>query len=79
MNIGRMEISEKLFLDLFQFVGGRIYNITKSDRTGVWNVDIEHPDMPELNWGDFIPVVNPVYESYENDLGQQTLFLRTNK
>lgn len=76
--IGKILISEELLLRWLDFYGGgSIRNIGLSDSkvvgVGVIEIVIEHPDMPEVGEGDSVMVVNPLYLTTQDAMGNKVV------
>ena len=56
-----IDVASKHLLDQFDFQGGRILQVG-IDRYGIISFLIEHPDMPEVQVGDALAHLNPIYQ-----------------
>lgn len=70
-NKGRVFISDELILGWLQFSGGRIIDISHSNDSETTEIVIEHEEMPETNPGEYAPIVNPSYITYQDCEGHK--------
>ena len=76
-HIGHLRISQELLLEWLQFQGGRILDIRRSeDFVDVFEMQVEHPDMPRVMPYMIISVLTPVY-ARETTSDGQTRVVRT--
>jgi hypothetical protein len=77
-NIGKIIISDTLLLQILDFNDGGIIRRVNAGRFGEIEIEIEHPDMPEVNKGDDTPIVKPIYTTYQDALGHRVTLRKRN-
>ena len=71
-HLGIIQIPQSLLLKLLQYPDGNIRTIgIPTERADIIEIQLEHPEMPKLNTGDFIPIIEPEYSVYEDSLGHR--------
>ena len=75
MKLGKVSVTNELLLAWLQFEGGRIVDIrSDSNKVGVLDILIQHPEMPEYIEGDYIVSVHPMYTTeWHKKCGHQTI------
>ncbi len=69
--IGMIHLSNSLLLKMLDFYPeGRIVGIMQNPN-GYIEIVIEHPDMPEVQDGNAIPIVFPIYITTTDALGHK--------
>jgi len=71
-NAAIIELNMKLLLDMLDFKGGIIHRVYTPDdliNPSYFNVVIEHPDLPEVEDGERLPVVTPTMQSFYGEDG----------
>ena len=72
MNVGIIELSQKLLLDFLQYPKGKIRAVNiPTNRAGIIEIQIEHPEMPLAKEGYHVPVVTPRYITHQDVLGHK--------
>jgi hypothetical protein len=76
---GKIVISEELILTWLDYVGGRIRYVGLNEIPGTVEIVIEHEDMPELNEGDNVPEVAPLYIRHQDAVGHFVIMRQRNE
>lgn len=72
INLGIIEIPQSMLLRLIQYPEGTIKSIDiPTERADVVRIQLEHPEMPELQTGFAVPNVTPEFTTYEDCLGHK--------
>ena len=74
MRLGIIELDQKYLLDLMQYPEGIIRAIEiPVERASIIRIQLEHPEMPELESGYHIPTVRPMYLISYDTLGNKII------
>ena len=60
-HVGKILIPEKCILRWLQYEGGRIHHLGHSEEYLDYVVVVEHPDLPEVEEGGMLPLVNAAF------------------
>ena len=72
VHVGIVEIPQSLILKLLQYPDGIIRSIRiPTEKADIVEIQLEHPEMPELESGYHIPIIDPEYTTYEDCLGHK--------
>lgn len=62
INIGIIELPQSELLKFLQYPDGKIRAIDMAiDKAGIIRIQLEHPEMPEVEEGYYIPTLNIPY------------------
>ena len=70
-HLGKLRLSCEILLKFLDFVDASIKDINYNAELDTIDILLEHPEMPEVEAGDRVPLVDLQYIQYEDALGHK--------
>ncbi len=69
--LGKLRIAEELLLRWIDYGDASIRGVSYDVNAGTIDIILAHSSMPKVHEGDSIPLVTPVYITYQDALGNK--------